>query len=204
MDEQSLIREALQGDLQAFNQLVLAYQDLLYNQAYQMMGEREAAQDATQTAFISAFKKLAGFRGGSFRAWLLRIVTNACYDELRRRSTHPSVPLEPVGGFEREQEYLRWLAAESSHPEEQVERKELETVIQRSLLEISPEYREVLILVDMQGLSYVEAASSLGKPVGTVKSRLARGRMLLGAHLQRYADLLPRNYRTTASFAGSC
>jgi RNA polymerase sigma-70 factor (ECF subfamily) len=191
MNETELILDAKKGDLEAFNRLVLAYQDMVYNQAYRMMGEYEAAQDATQTAFISVYKNLGSFRGGSFRAWMLRIVTNACYDELRRRRSHPAVPLEPVNRDGEEDEFLPTLADNSPHPEEHLERKELEAAIHQSLAEISPEYRDVLILVDMQGFSYVEAAQALGRPVGTVKSRLARGRMLLGGHLKRYWDLLP-------------
>jgi RNA polymerase sigma-70 factor (ECF subfamily) len=199
MDESSLIRSAKRGDLEAFNRLVLAYQDLVYNQAYRIMGEYEAAQDATQTAFISAYKKLSSFRGGSFRAWMLRIVTNACYDELRRRSAHPLVSLEPVGEDGEENEYPYWAVGELVHPEEHLERRELEAAVQHSLANISPEYREVVIMVDMQGLSYVEAAEALGKPVGTIKSRLARGRMLMGGHLKRYWDLLPAAYQMEAA-----
>jgi RNA polymerase sigma-70 factor (ECF subfamily) len=194
MNETILIHDSLKGDLDAFNRLVLAYQDQVYNQAYRMLGECHASEDATQTAFISAYKKLAGFRGGSFKAWLLRIVTNACYDELRRRNAHPSIPLEPVDEEGAENEYPYWMADEHPHPEELVERKELETAIQHSLQKIAPEYREVLILVDMQGMSYAEVADALGKPIGTVKSRLARGRMQLGAHLRTYWDLLPTQY----------
>jgi RNA polymerase sigma-70 factor, ECF subfamily len=195
MDENALIRDALKGDLESFNRLVLAYQDLVYNQAYRMMADCQAAQDATQTAFISAYKKLAGYRGGSFRAWLLRIVTNACYDELRRRNAHPTIPLEPLNEDGEENEYPSWMADDGLLPEEHVERRELEAAIQRSLEKISPKYREVLILVDMQGMSYMEAAESLSKPVGTVKSRLARGRMLMGVHLQAHPEVLPAQYR---------
>jgi RNA polymerase sigma-70 factor (ECF subfamily) len=103
----------MKGDLDAFNRLVLEYQNLVYNQAYRMMGEKESAADATQTAFISAYRKLSGFRGGSFRAWLLRIVTNACYDELRWRSAHPSIPLEPIYEDGEENEYPYWIVDDS-------------------------------------------------------------------------------------------
>ena len=85
MDEKSLIKDAQKGDLDSFNRLVLAYQNIVFSQAYRMMGEAEAADDATQDAFISAFNKIGTYRGGSFKAWLLRIVTNTCYDELRKR-----------------------------------------------------------------------------------------------------------------------
>ena len=89
MDEPALIREAQDGDLDAFNSLVLAYQDALYNTALRIMGDDSMAADATQEAFISAFRSLNSFRGGSFKAWLLRTVTNACYDELRRQKRRP-------------------------------------------------------------------------------------------------------------------
>ncbi|MFM8322850.1 MAG: RNA polymerase sigma factor [Chloroflexota bacterium] len=96
MDEAGLIHDAQGGDLDAFNRLVLAYQDLVYTQAYRMMGEPAPAEDAAQDAFIAAYRKLDTYRGGSFKAWLLRIVTNICYDELRRRKRRPTTPLEPT------------------------------------------------------------------------------------------------------------
>ena len=96
MDEIALITDARQGDLDAFNRLVLAYQDRVYSQAYRLLNDPHGADDATQEAFISAYKNLRSFRGGSFRAWLLRIVTNACYDELRSRNRKPTTSLEPL------------------------------------------------------------------------------------------------------------
>jgi len=96
MDEPALINDAKNGDLDAFNRLVLQYQDMLYNTAYRVIGDPVLAADATQDAFISAFRKLKSYRGGSFKAWLLRIVTNACYDELRRQKRRPTTPLEPL------------------------------------------------------------------------------------------------------------
>jgi RNA polymerase sigma-70 factor (ECF subfamily) len=99
MDEVELIQYAQKGDLDAFNRLVLAYQDMVYNQAYRVIGESDAAEDATQEAFISAYRKIHTYRGGSFKAWLLRIVTNACYDELRRRKRRPTTPLERRVGW---------------------------------------------------------------------------------------------------------
>src|SRR5512135_2058788 len=95
MDETALIGSAQRGDLEAFNTLVLAYQDMLFNTALRILGDDELAADATQDAFVSAFRGLNTYRGGSFKAWLLRTVTNACYDELRRRKRRPTVQLEP-------------------------------------------------------------------------------------------------------------
>ncbi|MGD8553633.1 MAG: sigma-70 family RNA polymerase sigma factor, partial [Anaerolineales bacterium] len=96
MDESELIQEAKRGDLDSFNRLVLAYEGITYGVAYRIMGDKESAEDATQDAFISAYKALKSFRGGSFRSWLLRIVTNACYDELRKRKRKPASSLDDL------------------------------------------------------------------------------------------------------------
>jgi len=93
MDEQLLIRSSRKGDLESFNRLVLAYQESLFNTALRILGDDELAADATQEAFISAFRNLSSYRGGSFKAWLMRTVTNACYDELRRQKRRPRPPL---------------------------------------------------------------------------------------------------------------
>src|SRR5690349_14961071 len=97
MDEPILIQAAQRGDVDAFNTLVLAYQSQVYNVAYRIMGDEAAASDATQEAFISAYRSLKGFRGGSFKSWLLRTVTNACYDALRYRKRRPSTSLDALG-----------------------------------------------------------------------------------------------------------
>jgi len=95
MDEQALIHDAQAGNLEAFNTLILHYQDSIYNTALRILGDEDLAADSTQEAFISAFKSISSFRGGSFKAWLMRTVTNACYDELRRQKRRPTTPLEP-------------------------------------------------------------------------------------------------------------
>jgi RNA polymerase sigma-70 factor (ECF subfamily) len=195
MDEIALIEAARQGDLDSFNRLVLAYQDLVFNQAYRLMGEPTAAEDATQEAFISAFRNLRSYRGGSFRAWLLRIATNACYDELRRRKRRPTTPLEPLDSDDDEVETPRWLSDPSETPEESAERKELDRALQHCLDELPPDFREVVVLVDVQGLDYSEAGAAMGSPVGTVKSRLARARLRLRDCLQGFWELLPATFR---------
>src|SRR5512147_2260641 len=100
MDENALIQSARKGDIDAFNTLVLTYQHQVYNLAYRIMGDEAAASDATQEAFISAYKHLKSFRGGSFKSWLLRIVTNACYDDLRHRKRRPATSLDDLMGDE--------------------------------------------------------------------------------------------------------
>ncbi|MGD2158975.1 MAG: sigma-70 family RNA polymerase sigma factor [Anaerolineales bacterium] len=195
MDETALIEDALKGDLEAFNRLVLAYQDMVYNQAYRMMGESDSAADATQEAFISAFKKLHTYRGGSFRAWLLRIVTNACYDEFRRRKRRPTVPLKPQDDYGEEIETPSWLTDDHESPEDTLERADLSEAIQSCLDKLSPNFRAVVVLVDVQGLDYADAASAMNSPIGTVKSRLARARNQLQECLQTFRELLPLTYR---------
>jgi RNA polymerase sigma-70 factor (ECF subfamily) len=195
MDEIALINDARQGDLDAFNRLVLAYQDRVYSQAYRVLNDPQGADDATQEAFISAYKNLRSFRGGSFRAWLLRIVTNACYDELRRRKRKPTTSLEPLDDSGDEIESPHWIADPGELPEENVIRAELGKAIQNCLEKLPVDFRVVMVLVDVQGMDYLEAADVVGKPLGTVKSRLARARSRMRDCLQGFWELLPMSMR---------
>ena len=195
MDEPALIRAAQNGDLEAFNRLVLAYQDALYNTALRILGDDSQAADATQEAFISAFRGLNGFRGGSFKAWLMRTVTNACYDELRRQKRRPTIPLEPANEDDEEMESPRWLADSSMTPAEKFEADELEHAIQHCLASLPLEFRTVVVLADLQGLDYAEVASLARAPLGTIKSRLARARLRLRECLQGFGELLPAAFR---------
>ena len=195
MDEMALINSARHGDLDAFNRLVLGYQDQVFNLTYRMLGEMAPAEDAAQDTFISAYRNLNSYRGGSFKAWLFRIATNACYDELRRRQRRPTVPLEPVNQDDEEIESPAWITDPGASPEEMAERQELNQAIQHCIENLSPEFRSVVVLVDVQGLDYDEAAQAIRKPVGTVKSRLARARQRLRDCLQGVGELLPVAFR---------
>ena len=195
MDEAALIRDAQHGDLDAFNRLVLAYQDAIYNTALRILSDEDLAADATQEAFLSAFRSLSSFRGGSFRGWLLRTVTNACYDEFRRKHRRPTTPLEPVTDDDEEMDTSRWLTDPAMSPEEQFETAELEHAIQHCLEALPVEFRAVVVLADVQMLDYSEVAAALKKPLGTIKSRLARARLKLRECLQAFRELLPSAYR---------
>jgi RNA polymerase sigma factor (sigma-70 family) len=195
MDEQALINDALEGDLNAFNTLVLHYQDMVYNVAYRVIGEHDASGDAAQEAFISAYKKLDQYRGGSFKSWLLRIVTNACYDELRRRQRQPVTPLKPELDDGETLESPFWIEDDSLNPEEQTEEAELQEAIQHCINELDVKFRTVLVLVDVEGLDYESAADTVGTPLGTVKSRLARARSRVQECLQGFGELLPHLFR---------
>jgi RNA polymerase sigma-70 factor (ECF subfamily) len=171
MDEASLIADAQKGKVDAFNELVLTYQSQVYNLAYRIMGDPASAADATQDAFISAYRSLSRFRGGSFKSYLLRIVTNRCYDELRRRKRRPATSFEDV---EIDEDANPMLVNGGEKPEEYVERQEM---------------------VDVQGMSYQEIAEVTEVALGTVKSRLARARSKLRDYLRDNGELIPRQYR---------
>lgn len=192
MDEAALIASARKGDARAFNQLVLLYQSRAYNLAYRILGDSDAASDATQDAFLSAYKAMPKFRGGSFKAWILRIVTNACYDQLRIKQRRPADSLDdlPV-----EQDHVQFLGSGAEQPVEYVERRELSKAIEAGILGLPVEQRVVVVLSDIQGLSYQEIAQAAGISLGTVKSRLSRGRAKLRDHLLEQRELLPRQYR---------
>lgn len=191
-DEGALIRAAQKGQLSAFNQLVLNYQGLAYNIAYRILGDRDAAADATQDSFLKAYKAIAQFRGGSFKAWILRIVTNVCYDQLRHQQRRPADSLEDMLA---NSEHAPVLVDGQESPEAYALRQELSDVIQSSLAGLPPDQRITLVLSDIQGLSYQEIADITGVSVGTVKSRLSRGRAKLRDILLAHKELLPYAYR---------
>jgi len=195
MNEQVLIHDAQNGDLDSFNALVLHYQDTIFNTALRILGDHDLAADATQEAFLSAFRSISTYRGGSFKAWLMRTVTNACYDELRRQKRRPTTPLEPDLDDGDEMETPRWLADPSMTPEQKAEADELEHAIQHCLRELPTEFRTVVVMADIQGLDYAEVASAVHAPLGTIKSRLARARLRLRECLQGFWELLPSSFR---------
>lgn len=196
MEETQLIEYARQGDLDAFNRLVIQYQDMAFNLAYRMLGEDDPAEDVTQTAFISAYRALSSYRGGSFKAWILRMVTNACYDELRRRKRRPTVALEPaMPDEEDEMESPAWLADPNAGPEEQLDQAELKDALKHCIQDLPDDFRSIVIMVDLQGMDYLEVAEAANCPLGTIKSRLARARLKLRDCLQGFWELLPSQFR---------
>jgi len=193
MDEKALIDAACRGDVGSFNQLVLNYQSMAYNLAYRILGNRDAAADATQEAFLSVFKAIGKFRGGSFKAWLLRIVTNACYDQLRLKQRRPATSLDAL--LVLESAPVQSLTDPGESPEEYAVRQELNRAIQVGIGTLPPEQRIALVLSDVQGLSYQEIAEVTGASLGTVKSRLSRARSKLRDFLLEQRELLPSQYR---------
>ena len=184
MEEIELIQTARQADFTAFNELVLKYQDQVFNLARRILGNEDLAEDATQEAFIHAFQKLHQFRGGSFRAWLLKIATNLCYDEMRAWKRHPDLPLEPTNMENNTDESPWWIKDPGPLPEEMAEMSDLQNLLEDGLNQLPLKFRTVVTLVDVHQMDYKEASRVAGIPIGTVKSRLARGRMQLGNYLK--------------------
>ena len=195
-DEAALLQLASKGDLDAFNQIVLRYQNLAYSHAYALLGDADSAEDATQDSFIKTFQAMSAYRGGSFRSWLLKIVTNSAYDILRRLHRHPNEPLFPVDENGEEAEAPIWLSDPSASVEDTVEQHESSRQIYKVLDELPEVYRSVITLVDIDELNYAEAAQALRVPIGTIKSRLARARILMQKKLRESSQ--PRSSFRTA------
>ena len=195
-DEGDLIARSRRGDLSAFNLLVERHQTLLYNLCLRTLGSPQAAEDATQEAFISAYRSLGRFRGGAFRAWLLRIAVNACYDELRRRRARPALSLDrPAHG---EQEQPPEPPSPAPTLQEHAERMELARAIQAALARLPEDQRVAVVLCDVQGMDYAEIAEVMGVSLGTVKSRISRARQRLRVLLVAQGELLPSRFRPTS------
>jgi RNA polymerase sigma-70 factor (ECF subfamily) len=199
-DESQLIARSQRGDVGAFNQLVLRYQQAVYTLTLRMLGDRDVAADVAQETFIAAFRAIQTFRGGSsFRAWLLRIASNQSLDQWRRAHRHPADSLESMS--DEDEPYtsgiIGSLAATDRqvNPEEALLDQELQEIIQRGLLTLPLEQREAVVLCDIEGLSYEEIALATQTTLGTVRSRIARGRGRLRIYLEQHRELLPGNYR---------
>ena len=177
MEELELMQTARQGDLTAFNELVLKYQDQVFNLARRILENQDLAEDIAQDTFIHAFQNIHQFKGGSFRAWLLRIATNLCYDEMRTWKRHPHLPLEPTDREDNTNESPYWIKDSGPLPEEAAEMSDLQNVLEHGLNQLPPKFRTVVTLVDVHQMDYKEVSQIAGVPIGTVKSRLARGRM---------------------------
>jgi RNA polymerase sigma-70 factor (ECF subfamily) len=193
MNDDLLIERSLNGELDAFNQLVLEYQNLAYSVAYRLLFNTEAAADAVQDSFIKAYRALESFRGGSFRSWLMRIVTNTCYDQLRAQKRQRTDSLDD---FPVEEEFVTQLIDGRESPDQFVERQELSELIEAAIASLPDDQRTVLVLCDIHGYAYEEIAEMTGVAMGTVKSRISRARGRMRDYLQaRHSELLPAAFR---------
>lgn len=193
MDEkevESLVQQAKKGHLEAFNLLVAEYQSPVYNLAFRMLTNSSVAEDVAQDTFVAAFRKIDSFRTGNFRAWLMRIAANFCRDHLRSARVRRDVSLEAL-----EESPSFAVPDTGDTPESHVLRRELNGMIRETFGWLPTDQRLAVVLVDVMGHSYGEAAEIMGAPIGTVKSRLSRGRLTLRDHLLAHRELLPGEYR---------
>jgi RNA polymerase sigma-70 factor (ECF subfamily) len=189
-EEQDLISRSRQGDLAAFNQLVVRHQDLVFSVTLRLVSNYATAEDITQEAFISAFRSIGRLRGDNFRAWILRIARNAAYDAMRRTRRRPEESIE-----EQVVTLGETLASGEESPEDHALRQDLARAIGRGLDELPRDQRMAIVMVDVEGLSYDETATATDVSIGTVKSRLNRGRRKMREYLLENVEQLPSRFR---------
>lgn len=194
---ETLVYQARNGDLTAFNELVTCYEQRVYNLSCRLLGDKDAAADATQDTFWQAYKALNQYRGGSFKSWLLRIASNQCYDQMRAKARRPAASLdalleeaEETGGS-----ILGQMEDSGADPQDHVMRREMLREVSEALQQLPYEQRLVVVLSDVQGLSYEEISEVTNASLGTVKSRLNRGRLKLRESLQKNRELFDGKFR---------
>ena len=187
-EERRIIAQVCAGDANAFEALVVAYQKQVYNLALRTVGNEEDAADMTQEVFLRAYRALGTFRGESkFSVWLYRLTTNVCIDFLRSRGRRPTVSLTAADEDEEPQELD--VADDRFDPVQSLERAELRRAVQRGLASLPEDYRRILMLRELSGLSYAEIGQVLRLEEGTVKSRLFRARKKLCDFLRKDGNL---------------
>jgi RNA polymerase sigma-70 factor (ECF subfamily) len=183
-DEAAVIERAAAGDRMAFTQLMDHYQNACYGLAWRLLGDADHAADATQDAFLHAYRAIHSYRGGVFRSWLLRITANASYDILRRAQRRPASPLpDPEEGAPE----LPDPAA--VNPVAEAARSELYRHLEAALQLLPPDQRTAVVLCDVYGMDYNEVAAMTESALGTVKSRIHRGRLRLRELLAEHREL---------------
>jgi RNA polymerase sigma-70 factor (ECF subfamily) len=184
LSDELLVKRAQDGCRNSLSELICRYERKTYNLAYRLMGNHADASDAAQEALVRVCMRLQNFRGDSaFSTWLFRVVTNTCLDELRRRGRLRHASLDDALPAE-EGLVPRQAPDEGESPVEYAERHEVQAAVQRAISRLPDEYRLVVIMRDLQGLSYHEIAAMLGTTLGTIKSRLHRARQALRVIIQ--------------------
>jgi len=191
--EKILIKKSINGDIESFERLIEKYQVVAFNIAFRMIGNKEDASDMAQEALIKVFKSLKNFRGdSSFSTWFYRIVTNKCIDGIRKMQKVKTVSLDKE--FESENgNYSIEIADNKYLPDKLYEVKEKKELVQTALKRVPEKYRNVLVLRDIQSFTYEEISEITNMPLGTVKSRISRGRLLLKEILIKETELFLEN-----------
>ncbi len=182
--DEILVARALEGDLGAFNQLVEAYQDLCHALVARMVPDPDQAADAVQEAFFSAYRNLRSYRGPSFRGWLTRIAVNAAMDLQRARKRRPAIPYPEL-----EDDTWQPPAGPEADPESIAAATERGRALAAALNAIAADQRNAIVLYDVEGYDYAEIAAMTGVSLGTVKSRIHRGRLALRSLLEDRMEL---------------
>jgi RNA polymerase sigma-70 factor (ECF subfamily) len=189
------------GNLACFNCVIENHQTQAYNLARRMLSDWALAEDAVQESFVSAYRAFNRFRGENLKAWVLRIVSNSCRDMLRAQKSRPTLSLDPVptaDGDEPQGPSAVDLPSDDASPEDRAEQFELKSAIQDCIDDLQEDRRLAILLVDVNGLSYEEAAVSMDRSLGTVESRVSRGRGGLRDCLKQSGELLPSRFRQEA------
>lgn len=195
LDDSILVNQSKSGDLDSFDELVKRYEGKVYTIAFRFTGNHADASDLAQEAFIKAYKGLKSFRGdASFATWLYKIVSNVCRDELRRQQRQKNVSLDDLVIHPGNAQYLE--STEQS-PEEYIEKNEIQHLVQQQLNNLPEEQRLILVMREIQGLTYDEIAIALDCNLGTVKSRLNRARQSLKQNVLKYRELFDKVIRLT-------
>ena len=189
-DEEELIGRAAAGDRVAFSRLLEHYQSACYGLAWRLLGDPDQASDAAQDAFVHAYDAIAKYRGGLFRSWLLRITANASYDILRRAQRRPTTTLPDAEEGEAE---LPDLSAPD--PAAEAGRSELYRHLDAALRRLPEDQRTAVVLCDVYGMDYGEVASATESALGTVKSRIHRGRLRLRELMAEHRELFLNEVR---------
>ena len=183
-NERDMIERASRGDAAAFNRLMEQHERRMYAVALRMCGNREDAQDCLQEAMLRVYRAIGGFKGqSSFSTWVYRITMNTCLDELRRKKNRQSTSLDSLLD-------MGWSPSDDTNaPEKQAMRSELRRNLNRAIQELPEEMRSAVVLREIQGFSYEEIAHMLEINVGTIKSRISRGREKLREKMKENAEL---------------
>lgn len=189
-NEQNLIEKSKKGDADAFSELILAYEKKIISFTYRMLGNTEDAEDAAQEVFVKAYRAISGFDGkASFKTWLYKIASNVAMDELRKRKRRNSDKTVSLYTESEDGEYELPLSSEKDEPFEEARKNELQKILQNAIGELKEEYRLVVVMRDVQNISYEDIAKTTGLSLGTVKSRISRGRLSLKKILEKNREL---------------
>ena len=188
-----LVDRVRQGDLEAFNQIVTVFQERIYNLCLRMLGSPQAAEDAAQDAFMSAYRNAGKLRGANVRSWLFRIASNTCIDEVRKRKRRPAVSLDQPSA-DADAPPLD-VPDEDPGPEKRTLQNELHSAVQEALLDLPSDQRLAVTLCDLEGFQYEEIADAMDTSVGTVKSRISRGRARLREAIRDRPELFAQYLR---------